>query len=72
MLPFDYICFRILLNCATVKLISGRRQGVTYSLTSMEDGMTKLPLKSLTLLLVGLALGLSGCINSPGQYGEVV
>ena len=34
--------------------------------------MTKFQLKSLTLLLVGLALGLSGCINSPGQYDKVV
>ena len=38
----------------------------------MEDGMTKFQLKSLTLLLVGLALGLSECINSPGQYDKVV
>ena len=72
MLPFDYVCFRIFLNCATVKLISRCRQSETYSLTSMEDGMTQFPLKFLTLPLVGLALGLSGCITSSGQYDKVV
>ena len=34
--------------------------------------MTKFPLKSLTIPLVGLALGLSGCITSSGQYDKVV
>ena len=34
--------------------------------------MTKFPLKSLTLPLVGLALGLSGCITSSGQYDKIV
>lgn len=34
--------------------------------------MTKFPLKFLTITLVGLALGLSGCITSSGQYDKVV
>ncbi|MEC8172094.1 MAG: hypothetical protein VX090_01810, partial [Pseudomonadota bacterium] len=34
--------------------------------------MSKFPLKSLTLLLVGLALGFSGCTTSSGKYDKIV